>query len=78
MQALCDNAELLHEPRFLVGLRSDPFELVESGFQPAPHHGHFRADLHVLRLDPASLRIARSGRITSVLVPTTACDIRDF
>ncbi len=78
MQALCDNTELLHELGFAIGLRHDPFELVENGFQPAPHHGHFRADLRALRLDRASWRIERGGRIAGVLVPITACDIQEL
>ena len=43
----------LGELGLVVLRRLDLFELVESRFQPAPHHGHFRADLRALRLDRA-------------------------
>src|SRR5690606_3248250 len=77
VQALRDNAELLHELGELglvIGLRLDLFELVESSFQPAPHHGHFRADLRALRLDRAPKRVERGGRVAGVLVQCLPCD----
>ena len=68
---LRDNGELLHELGELglvVLRRLDLFELVEGRFQPAPHDGHFRADLRALRLDRAAQRIEGGGRIAGVLV----------
>ena len=43
----------LGELGLVVLRRLDLFELVESRFQPTPHHGHFRAYLRALRLDRA-------------------------
>ncbi len=62
VQPLRNIVERLHELGELglvVLRRLDLFELVESRFQPAPHHGHFRADLRALRLDRAPERVER-------------------
>src|SRR5690606_21253019 len=64
----------LGELGLVVLRRLDLFELVESRFQPAPHHGHFRADLRALRLDRAPERVERGGRVPRVLVQCLPCD----
>lgn len=74
---LRNSVERLHELGELglvVLRRLDLFELVESRFQPTPHHGHFRADLRALRLDRAPERIERGGRVAGVLVQCLPCD----